>query len=149
MWLLLSAASVAFILAVILTPLSRNVAAGRGWLDVPDPKRKIHGHPIPRVGGVAILLAYLGSCAAVLLCWREAGDIVHDQLRLTWQLFPAIALIFATGLLDDLIGLRPWQKLLGQTSAAVTAFVAGVHLTKISGIDLSPWLTLPATAVWL
>jgi UDP-GlcNAc:undecaprenyl-phosphate GlcNAc-1-phosphate transferase len=75
--------------------------------------------------------------------------MIRDHLRLTWQLFPAATLIFLTGLLDDLIDLRPWQKLVGQGCAAVTAFAAGIHLTKISGVELSPWLTAPATIIWL
>lgn len=135
--------------AVICTPLCRNLAAGRGWLDVPDPKRKIHSRPIPRIGGISIVVSYLASFAIVLLCWHDSEGMLRDHLRLTWQLVPAAALIFVTGLLDDLLGLRPWQKLVGQTCAAVIAYAAGVHLTSISGVELSSWLTLPATIVWL
>jgi UDP-GlcNAc:undecaprenyl-phosphate GlcNAc-1-phosphate transferase len=149
MYLLLSAAGVAFVLAVILTPVCRNLAAGCGWLDVPDPKRKLHSRPIPRIGGIAIALSYLACFGIVLLCWHDSGDLIRDHLRLTWQLFPAAALIFVTGLVDDLIGLRPWQKLAGQTCAAVVAFAAGVRLTMISGMELNPWLTMPATVLWL
>ena len=149
MYLLLSAACVACVLAVILTPLCRNLAAGRGWLDVPDPNRKLHTRPIPRVGGIPIALSYLGSFTLVLLCWHDSGHMIRDHLRLSWQLCPAAALIFLTGLLDDLVGLRPWQKLVGQSCAAIAAFGAGVHLTRISGVVLSPWLAVPATIVWL
>jgi hypothetical protein len=41
-----------------------------------------------------------------------------EYLPLAWKMIPAAGLIFAVGLTDDLIGLKPWQKLLGQIGAA-------------------------------
>ena len=111
--------------------------------------RKTHGTPVPRLGGVPIVVAYLFAYALLLLSPFNAGALVRANLSLVWKLFPAAILIFLTGLLDDLIGLRPWQKLLGQLAAAVTVAAAGVHLTGISGYHLSPWWTLPATILWL
>ena len=59
------------------------------------------------------------------------------------------ALVFATGLLDDIFGLKPWQKLLGQVAAAVLVFSAGVHFSGIGGYQFPIWWTLPATILWL
>src|SRR6202030_2578273 len=96
-----------------------------------DQNLKTHPHPIPRIGGVPIAIAYLGSFALLLLLSLRGGDLVRGNLGFVWKLFPAAALIFATGLLDDLIGLKPWQKLLGQLAAAFLTFDAGVRFTGI------------------
>jgi UDP-GlcNAc:undecaprenyl-phosphate GlcNAc-1-phosphate transferase len=57
--------------------------------------------------------------------------------------------MFLIGLLDDLRGLRPWQKLSGQVLAAAVAFAAGVHIGSIAGHPLPHWIALPATLLWL
>ena len=55
-------AAVAFILSVlcgaILTPLVRRLAHRFGVLDHARSSRKIHGKPIPRLGGIAIVIAF-------------------------------------------------------------------------------------------
>jgi UDP-GlcNAc:undecaprenyl-phosphate GlcNAc-1-phosphate transferase len=149
MYSLFIIAAVAFAAALVLTPLCRNLAIRLGVLDHPDHNRKTHPRPIPRIGGVPIVIAYLVSFAILLLLSLQGGNIVRGHLGLVWRLFPAAALVFATGLLDDLFGLKPWQKLLGQLGAAVLAFAAGVHFTGIAGYHFPIWLTLPATVLWL
>jgi UDP-GlcNAc:undecaprenyl-phosphate/decaprenyl-phosphate GlcNAc-1-phosphate transferase len=149
MYSLLILTVAAFCMAFILTPLCRNLAIRRGVLDRPDRKRKIHSRPIPRIGGIPIVIAYIGAFALLLCSPLEGGNIVRDHLSLAWKLLPAAMLVFLTGLLDDFIGLKPWQKLLGQLGAAVTVCGAGVHFTGISGYQFSVWWTLPATLLWL
>ncbi len=149
MYSLLTAAAAALTIALALTPLCRKLAIRWGLLDQPDHNRKIHANPIPRIGGVPLVIAYLGSFVILLLFSFEGGDLVRGHLELVKRLVPASALVFATGLLDDLVGLKPWQKLLGQLAAAFLVFNAGVHLVSIGGHHLPIWCTLPATIVWL
>ena len=54
-------AACAFALSFLLTPVFRQLALRNGWVDQPDHERKIHCVPIPRIGGVPILLAYAGA----------------------------------------------------------------------------------------
>ena len=54
-----------FVLSLLLTPLCRNIAVRRGLLDKPDADRKFHKSPVPRVGGVPIMLAYTVAAG----CW--------------------------------------------------------------------------------
>src|ERR1035437_4995920 len=149
MYSLFIVAAAAFAAAFVLTPICRNLAIRWGMLDRPDHDRKIHPGPIPRIGGVPIAIAYLASFAILLLFSLKGGDIVRGHLALVWRLLPAAALVFATGLLDDIFGLKPWQKLLGQVAAAVLAFAAGVDFSGIGGYQFPIWLTLPATILWL
>src|ERR1017187_6244485 len=149
MYSLFIGAAAAFAAAFVLTPLCRNLAIRWGMLDRPDHDRKIHPGPIPRIGGVPIAIAYLASFAILLLFSLKGGDIVRGHLGLVWRLLPAAALVFATGLIDDILGLKPWQKLLGQVAAAVLVFAAGVHFSGVGGYQFPVWWTLPATILWL
>ena len=54
---LLSAA----VLSFAVTPLVKRLAQKVGAMDVPTDSRRMHHHPIPRMGGLAIFLAFLAS----------------------------------------------------------------------------------------
>lgn len=141
--LALFSAAFACLLSVLLTPLFREFALRAGWVNKPDHNRKVHPVPVPRIGGVPIILASAGSVAAVLFVSRQ-GSAPVQHLPLLWKLLPAIAVVFLTGLLDDLVGLKPRHKLVGQTLAAAAAWLAGV---RIGGLD-TEWSAV-LTVLWL
>ncbi len=138
-----------FLLALVLTPLCRNLFRRWGWMDRPDGKRKLHSQPVPRVGGVPIIAAYLGAFALLLASQVSAAAIVKTALPLAWRISSAAALVFGVGLLDDLRGLKPWQKFAPQLAAASIALWAGVEITNVGGFTIPPWLGFPLTIFWL
>jgi UDP-GlcNAc:undecaprenyl-phosphate GlcNAc-1-phosphate transferase len=138
--------AIAFALSLLLTPIFRDVFRSYGVVDAPDQGRKIHKYPIPRVGGVAIAFSYVG---AFLLVPGHARSVLQGDFGLVLKLAPAAALIFVTGLIDDLIGLKPWQKLLGQLAAAGMAYWAGVRISALFWISTDSWWSLPVTLFWL
>src|SRR5579871_1015050 len=136
-----------FFAATLLTPLCTKAACRLGLVDRPDGHRKLHHNPIPRVGGIAIALAYTLSFSILLIFAHRDGRIVADNMSLVWRLFPAAGIVFATGLLDDLITLTSWQKLLGNFAGAAWAYWAGVRI--VVGGHTSHWWSLPLTLLWL
>ncbi|MEA4934451.1 MAG: undecaprenyl/decaprenyl-phosphate alpha-N-acetylglucosaminyl 1-phosphate transferase, partial [Lawsonibacter sp.] len=44
----------AAVVALISTPVVRSLAFRVGAVDVPKDNRRMHNHPIPRMGGLAI-----------------------------------------------------------------------------------------------
>ena len=58
---ILLALAVAFIISFAATPVVSSFAKKVGAIDIPDKKRHIHSHPIPRMGGLAIFLGFLLS----------------------------------------------------------------------------------------
>ena len=46
---------VAALVALITTPVVRSLAVRMGAVDVPKDGRRMHDHPIPRMGGLALL----------------------------------------------------------------------------------------------
>ena len=152
MSLLLSTSSLAvcsFVLALLLTPLLRDLALRRGWVDEPDNHRKLHKGPIPRIGGIAIVLAYVGSFSLLLSFHVEQSAAIQNALPLVAKLLPAVAVVFATGLLDDCIGLKPWQKLLGVSFAAALACLGDIQIHGIAYHPLHPYVGIPLTIIWL
>src|SRR5579884_3972020 len=149
MYSLLFLALTSFVTSLLLTPLVRNWFRRLGIVDRPDHKRKLHKEPIPRVGGIVIACTYVLAYAALLLLGLQGGAIVENGLPVFLKLAPAAAIIFLTGLLDDLHGLKPWQKLAGQLAAALAATAAGVRIAGLDGHAFSPWIAIPVTVFWL
>jgi UDP-GlcNAc:undecaprenyl-phosphate GlcNAc-1-phosphate transferase len=147
MYSILFLAISSFLICLILTPLVRTWFHRQGVLDHPDEGRKLHSSPIPRVGGIAIALSYLAALALLLLSPLNGAGSVN--LPFVWDLMPAAMVIFATGLLDDLVGLSPWQKIFGQLSAAGLAYWAGVRILGVGGFSAHGWWSIPLTVLWL
>src|SRR5260370_32027987 len=138
-----------FLIAFFLTPLARNWFRRHGIIDHPDQDRKLHNEAIPRIGGIVIAITYVLAFLVLLLSGLQAGSMVRGTLPVHWRLPPAALLIFSSGLIDDLVGLKPLQKLIGQLSAAATACLAGVYIAGIDGHPLNIWLGIPITVIWL
>ena len=138
-----------FLLALFLTPLVRNTFRRWGLVDRPDSAHRLHERPVPNGGGVAVALAYVLSYAVLLSLPLRAGIAVEGGLPLTWRLLPSAIVVLAVGFLDDILGLRPWQKLLGQVAAAAGAFWAGVHLSSLAGHHIGIGWSLLLTIGWL
>jgi UDP-GlcNAc:undecaprenyl-phosphate/decaprenyl-phosphate GlcNAc-1-phosphate transferase len=149
MYALLILAISSFGVAFGLTPICRNLAIRWGLVDQPDEIRKFHTRAIPRVGGISIFIAYLISFALLLLSPLQAGNMIRGHLDVVRYLFPAAMIVVLTGLLDDLMGLKAWQKLAGQFVASAVAVWAGVQIRGIAGHLLPSEFAVPATVLWL
>ena len=133
-------------LSLVFTPLMRQLALHCNCgVDQPDSGRKIHKVPIPRIGGVPILLAYAGALGALVL----ASNTFPHPHHFAWKLVSASLLVFITGLADDLLGLKPWQKLLCEILAGVLAYLGGIQIQTIGSYHVPYLLALPLTVVWL
>jgi len=135
----------AFVVSVILTPICRDLFRKFGFVDEPDHTRKLHTEPVPHMGGVPLAIAYVASACLLALL---PGRMFLGHLPRILAAAPAGFLIFLTGVLDDVLHLRPWQKLVGQALAAFWAFEAGVQVSSVAGHDVG-WLSLPLTLIWL
>ncbi len=77
---------------------------------------KIHTPPIPRLGGVAITLGLL------------AGIAVSPGAAFGWATLVCLLLIWMAGLIDDLMGLSAWVRLIVQVAAGIFMWLAGWSL---------------------
>lgn len=143
---------ISFVLCFLFTPLCRIIALRLNLVDKPDETRKKHVTPTPRVGGVAIMLAYACTIGLMLMIDLH-GEQIHIQHHSLLQvLLPPAALIFLVGLLDDLFDLTPLIKLFGQLVACVTASVLGyIHAPEsfAFGTFPHPLLSIVICTFWL
>ncbi len=68
-----SAFIAAIVCAAALTPIVRSLAHRHGALDHALTSRKIHGKPIPRLGGIAIVVAFYAPLVALFFADSEVG----------------------------------------------------------------------------
>lgn len=145
---------IALLGSLCLTPVVIRAAEGWGLFDHPGEERRVHTRPIPRVGGVVVfmsmLLGLLGAAAADI---AAGGAALRANGSYIVGIVLGTSLLFATGLVDDIRGLRPLTKLSLQVVAASIAFVFGFQVAHIGlgpalGIDLG-WLSFPVTLIWI
>lgn len=125
-----------FVFCTVPLPALRWLFHRLHILDKPD-NRKIHASPIPRVGGIALALAYV---------W--ASSLQGHELPILRFLIP-LSLMFLTGLVDDLWGLTPLQKLWGQTAAACTAAALGIRISHLGDLVVPDVIGFGLTVAWL
>jgi len=149
MYLIVFLAFISFVLSIALTPLIRDGFVRIELVDRPDRFRKLHPVPIPRVGGLVIALSYVLAFAIALALPFSFGGTIDSALPRFWKVLPAAEMILVTGLIDDVIGLRPWQKLLGQLAACYIACSAGVRIELLGDFPLNSALATIVSVLWL
>lgn len=133
----------AFVFSLILTPIIRDIFRVYDIVDRPDSGRKTHAYPIPRVGGIAVAVSY------VLAAYFTPDVRSEASLALFIRLLPAMGVIFAIGLIDDFLGLTPWQKLGAELVAALMAYWAGARVLNLGGHATESWWSFLLTITWL
>ncbi len=125
----------ALLVAAGATPLARRSAPRWGIVDQPSA-RKLHRVAVPRLGGLAIYLAFI---VALLLF----GHLFY--LRQLAGIILGATLVSGLGLFDDRLGLSPWVKLAGQLAAAGVLILSGVQVQAAH----QPLLDLLLTLLWV
>lgn len=154
---LAEAFGLALTLVMLVTPLVIRSAGALRLYDSPDGHRRLHKAPIPRLGGVAVFLC--AAAVASILFTRTSprfttpGPVGDAEIRLLAGAFIGSAMLFLTGLVDDIRGLSPGVKFLAQLMAAGVAILFGARLDSIAlgygvGIPLG-WLGIPLVMLWI
>ena len=117
---------VALIVALVATPVVKSLAFKMGAMDVPKDNRRMHDHPIPRMGGLAIFLGFLLS----VLLFAE----ITPQLR---GMLLGSVIIVVLGIFDDIYSLPAMFKFVVQIVAALVAisFALSFACTYLPGIS--------------
>lgn len=128
---------VSLILAGIILPQILLIAYNKKLFDSTG-SRKIHKGVIPRLGGIAFFPSILFSFTIVLGFILKYNPIELNELHID-NLVPylflcgALLLMFLTGIVDDLIGVKYRAKLFMQLIAAVLIVFSGVCIPEFFG----------------
>ncbi len=137
---------VAGVLSLLLTPIVKAFSYKVGAVDVPKDARRMHDHPIPRLGGLAIFLAFLiATLIFVPLDTAKKGMLL------------GAVIIVVLGIFDDIHALPAMLKFVVQIIAALVATLMGNRIEVLTNPNVfsdNPvwelgWLSIPVTIIWI
>ena len=138
---IVAAAAISF----VLTPLVKHFAIRFGFVDIPKDGRRMHKHPIPTIGGLAIFFAFL---LVVLVMCRVDRQLLGILLGGT--------ILVGLGVLDDKYDLSAGLKFLVQIVAAVVPVTQGLVVDYMSNpLPIGPQyldfglIGIPFTVIWI
>jgi UDP-GlcNAc:undecaprenyl-phosphate GlcNAc-1-phosphate transferase len=131
----------ALALSLALTPLVRAAARRRGMVAQPKADRW-HKKPTAMMGGVAIFLTVTAAYLVFI-------PLTPQMLAV----MTASSFLFLVGFIDDLLHIKPYQKLVGQMMGAALVIYFGAEASGLGGLTL-PWtssvsLNMAITIFWL
>jgi UDP-GlcNAc:undecaprenyl-phosphate/decaprenyl-phosphate GlcNAc-1-phosphate transferase len=154
--------AIASALSALLVPVSKRLAMRFRVLDAPGP-RKVHAEPTPRLGGVAVFVAFttvvlagyllrpiLATLPAAQSLLGPALDVLQEAYKVQGKLVAlgiGSVIAFAVGFTDDVMGARfPARvKAVGQIFAALVLIAADVRTSFLP----YEWMNIVVTLVWL
>jgi len=144
-WLLYIAAfACSFAVSLLMTPTARKISIKLKAIDYPKA-RGLHKEPIPRMGGIAIVLGFMASMVMLTFFMPEirtrqfAGFLIGGLM------------IVALGMIDDIYHLRARWKLIGQIVVALVVVMTGTRVEFIEWPipDFLDRMDIPVTMIWV
>ncbi len=129
------------LIGMALIPPLRWAAERFHVMDLPGD-RKVHQHPVPRIGGIAIAV---GACATI--AWWVPTDVTMLSILL------GSTIIVVFGVWDDCADLGYRTKLLGQVVAALAVIlIGGIRFNTMPFLldaEIPLWVSIPITLFFL
>lgn len=143
---LLLAIGLSTLVSFMATPAVKRMAYKIGAVDVPKDNRRMHDHPIPRLGGLAIALAFILTTLLTVELNQQLQGIMLGGI-----------VILVLGVLDDSLTLPALPKFVVQIVAATIVVAHGCTIRFITNpfssevgacLDLGI-LAAPVTIIWI
>jgi UDP-GlcNAc:undecaprenyl-phosphate GlcNAc-1-phosphate transferase len=144
---------VPILLSLALTPVVITYAKRIGAIDQPN-ERKVHTHPIPRLGGVVIYVSFFASLILAIFLHPSLSSLAGLSPKNGLFLVGSLTLVLLLGIWDDLKQLSPGKKFIGQVIAASIVYFSGFEITSIthpmnaSGMNLG-FFSYFLTVLWI
>ena len=137
----------AAVVSFAITPLVKAFSVKVGAIDVPKDNRRMHDHPIPRLGGLAIFLGFMFAVVLMVpLNGSERGMLL------------GAVIIVVLGIFDDIYALPAKLKFVVQIVAALISVLAGNQISILSNPNifsenpiwvLDDWLSIALSVIWV
>ncbi|MEH6992703.1 MraY family glycosyltransferase [Neobacillus drentensis] len=133
---------ICFMISILITPLVKKLAYKIRATDRPN-KRKVHQTLMPRLGGLAIYIAFLAGVILLQPVNPYSSSIIIGS-----------GIIVISGILDDIYELSAKLKLMAQiAAAAIIVLYGGLQITFINlpfgGLFEFGYLSIPFTVLWI
>ncbi|MEG1747107.1 MAG: MraY family glycosyltransferase [Oscillospiraceae bacterium] len=137
---------VAALVSFIITPVVKAFAQKVGAVDVPKDGRRMHDHPIARMGGLAIVLGFMLSVILFVDITKPMQGMLLGGV-----------IIVVLGIFDDIYSLPAMFKFVVQIVAALVAVLSGNVISVLSNPNVfsaNPYwdlgaLAIPITVIWI
>lgn len=146
----------AFILAFSATPIAKKLAFKVGAIDVPRDERRMHKKPIARLGGLAIVAAFLVSIFFYIITNSfNGGGFLNPDIKF-WGFIAGAIIISGLGAVDDTKQLSAKIKLVFQLLAAFLVVFTGTRIEILTNpfsvegsSELIPLISYPLSILWI
>ena len=113
-------------------PVVLDFCKEHGLYDMPNA-RKVHKNKIPRLGGVVFVPSMLIGVLLVLGLHQLSGERFMSFSMWTLYFVVGLSVIYFTGLVDDVTGVRARTKLFIQFAATAMLPMAGLYVNNLQG----------------
>ena len=143
------------ILTCIITPIIRQLALKKGFVDCPQRALKVHQQATPRLGGAAVLLSFLTVVSIASLAVPQLSELLWGNEPVIGSIILGVLGIFTIGFLDDLARLSPKTKLLGEfLIAGLVVWGANLTFTSVQFLGLGSltfpeWFGFTLSCLWI
>lgn len=154
---LVAAFLIAALVSLLVTPWIRRYVRQHRILDHPDPRR-VHDRPLPRAGGIAVVLAFVVVGGGLALIRDSLPGVSVSRPLPEGQLlglFGGAILATVFGALDDMFDLRARWQFLGQLVLAAVAILSGITVAFIgnpfgpNNIQFIAPVGIAFTVIWI
>lgn len=115
--------------SIVFTLIIKKIALKLRVVDVPEDKRKLHGGPVPLLGGIAIYISFWLVLLFLILHPVYGVEIFQSKLI---GVFLASTVLIIMGIVDDIKQLSPTIRLVITAAAVILAISFGIGLDKVT-----------------
>lgn len=147
--LTLTAFLVSSLCGFLFIPIILNYCKQEKIYDIPN-SRKVHKVAVPRLGGISFLPSMLIATLFALFFLSYQYKTTRVPINI-WSLsfIFSLLIIYATGIIDDLIGVGAKIKFTTQIIAATILPLSGLYINNLYGLfgiyDIPFWFGVPLT----
>lgn len=135
----------AFAMSGLLTWPVRKLAIRIGAMDHPNLERKTQKAPVPYLGGVSIALTII----IITLASIATKDPSSDKFLLAMHVLIPATILGIMGLIDDLIGLDAFPRLILQTIAAIAVSVIFIRTNTMGFAFGNQTVDILVSVLWI
>ena len=132
---LLGAFMASLVCGLIFTPLILDFCKRKKLYDIPN-ERKVHKNLTPRLGGISFFPSMMLAFAAMLFYFTLSHRYSIPMNTWSASFLFGMAIIYLTGIIDDVIGLNASTKFAAQILTACFFPIAGLYIPKSAEVFL-------------
>ncbi len=132
----------AFVASLAATWLCKKIAVRFGIVDKPDDLVKTHKEPIAYLGGIGMLVGLVVGVLVGIVVLKDE-ETFGESLKWLLGVLGGSAIACGVGLVDDMLNIRPLQKIFGQVLASMLLLIVGI-VPNLDFLNTYLHLSIPA-----